>query len=150
LTTETEPKDYDTPLYPISSAALLLGISVHTLRKYEKEGLILPYKKSTNHRLYTQRDIDRIKCIMNAISETKFSIPAIKAIYALIPCWSIINCSMKDREVCPAYTTHEQPCWHYKHFNNSCAKKDCRHCEVYNLYGTCERIKEGIKKETRL
>ncbi|MFH2031950.1 MAG: MerR family DNA-binding transcriptional regulator [Bacteroidota bacterium] len=41
----TEPK------YTISSAANLLGISVHTMRMYEKEGLIIPFKKESNQRL---------------------------------------------------------------------------------------------------
>ena len=49
------------PIYPIRIAAKLLNISVHTLRMYEKEDLILPYKKSSSHRLYSINDIDRIQ-----------------------------------------------------------------------------------------
>ena len=33
------------PVFPISTAAKLLKISVHTLRMYEREGLIIPFKK---------------------------------------------------------------------------------------------------------
>ncbi len=47
----------DEPIYPIRTAAKLLNISVHTLRMYEKENLILPFKKSTSHRLYSRNPI---------------------------------------------------------------------------------------------
>ena len=79
----------DIPLYPISSAAKLLNISVHTLRMYEKNGLILPYKKESNHRLYSESDIDRLKCIRKAINQRKISINGIKTLYAMIPCWQV-------------------------------------------------------------
>ena len=71
---------FEEPIYPIRTAAKLLNISVHTLRMYEKENLILPFKKSTNHRLYSKSDIERIECIRNAIKEDKISINGIKFI----------------------------------------------------------------------
>ena len=43
----------NSPKYTISSAATLLGISVHTLRMYEREGLIIPFKKESGQRLYS-------------------------------------------------------------------------------------------------
>jgi len=46
---------YHEPLFPISTAAKLLSVSVQTLRLYEKEGLILPFKKSSKHRLYSKQ-----------------------------------------------------------------------------------------------
>jgi hypothetical protein len=44
------------PLFPIRTAAKLLNISVHTLRMYEKEGLIIPFKKNPVIG-YTQKQI---------------------------------------------------------------------------------------------
>ena len=82
------------PIYPIRIAAKLLNISVHTLRMYEKEDLILPYKKSSNHRLYSRNDIDRINCIRSAINDSKISINGIKTIYAMMPCWEALNLSL--------------------------------------------------------
>ncbi|MCX8056055.1 MAG: MerR family transcriptional regulator, partial [Ignavibacteria bacterium] len=82
----------DKPKYKISEAAKILGISVHTLRMYEREGLILPFKKTTNQRLYSEKDIERLKCIRNSINEKKISIEGIKRIFSLIPCWAIVNC----------------------------------------------------------
>ena len=119
------------PIYSISTAAKLLGISVPTLRVYEKEGLIIPFKKESNQRLYSQADIERVECIRSAINEKKISINGIKAIYSLIPCWEVINCSQEDRDVCGAYNSEDQPC--------------CRECDVYTNYSNCGTIKGLLK-----
>ena len=137
-------ENYDLPLFPISSAAKLLNISVHTLRMYEKEGLIIPFKKESNHRLYSKADVDRLKCIRRAINESKISIAGIKTIYSLIPCWEITKCSGEDRNNCLAFKAHSQPCWTFKHEKNPCAIKECRSCDVYNQYAECTKIKELI------
>ena len=135
----------DHPIYPIRTAAKLLDISVHTLRMYEKENLIIPYKKSTSHRLYSQYDIDRIKCIRQAINELKISINGIKSIYSLMPCWEVKKCSVEERNQCNAYSTHHGPCWATKSENTICAPQDCRECNVYKNYGECGSIKNFIR-----
>ena len=58
------------PKYTISTAARIAGISVHTLRKYEREGLIIPFKKDSNQRLYSDQDLDRIRCIIKTICKS--------------------------------------------------------------------------------
>lgn len=134
------------PVYPIRTAAKLLGISVHTLRMYEKEGLILPFKKETSHRLYSKSDIDRLTCIRRAINESKISIAGIKTMYALIPCWDITQCSTEDQKNCDAYTNHSEPCWTFDHHKNICGEMICRNCRVYKSYSECGKIKESIKQ----
>jgi len=134
----------ETPVYTISTTADLLGISIHTLRMYEREGLILPYKKASGHRLYSQEDIDRITCIRNAINESKISINGIKTIFSMIPCWKFINCTMDQREKCPAYNSHTQPCWTFKHNGNACFRNDCKKCPVYKDHAECANIKQSI------
>jgi MerR family transcriptional regulator/heat shock protein HspR len=141
--------DLDTPMITIGNAADILGVSVHTLRMYEKEGLIIPLKKDSKHRLYSHSDINRIKCIRNAINKMKFSIQAIKSLYAMIPCWNIINCTEEERKTCQAYNSHSSPCWTFKHKSNACSNLQCRDCVVYKHYSECNRIKEGIKYYTR-
>lgn len=134
----------NTPVYSIGSASRLLNLSVHTLRMYERENLIIPYKSKNSHRLYSESDIERLRCIQDAIKNWKLSIPAIKMIYSMIPCWSIIKCSEQDRKNCSAYNSHSSPCWSFKHKNNICEKLNCRNCIVYNEFTTCEKIKSGI------
>ena len=138
----------DQPIFPISQAAQLLGISVHTLRMYEREGLIIPFKRETKQRLYSRSDLDRIECIRRAINESKISINGIKTIYSLIPCWEIIKCTDEDRKNCQAFAGHEQPCWTYSHPNTICENKNCRECEVYKDHAECGKIKDLIKTIT--
>lgn len=136
----------DTPVYTISSAANLLNISVHTLRMYEREGLIIPYKKESNQRLYSDKDLERMRCIRATISEEKIGIEGIRRILSLIPCWAIVKCPVKDRQNCTAYNGYSEPCWMLKHKDNVCANKDCRMCEVYAAFGSCRSVKDKLKE----
>jgi len=140
---------YNEPVFPISAAALMLKISVHTLRMYEREGLIIPFKKESNQRLYSKSDLERIECIRKAINDSKISINGIKAIYSLIPCWEIIKCSEEDRKNCTAYNQHSETCWSANHPKTVCESKDCRECEVYQKFSKCSEIKELIKSISR-
>lgn len=142
---ETKIK-YKTPIYPIRTAAQMLGISVPTLRMYEKEGLIIPHKTPGNQRIYSEADLERLRCIRRAISESKISINGIKTMYSLIPCWEVAKCVDEDMKNCNAFMSHEQPCWTFKHPNTVCEDKDCRECEVYTEYSQCGSIKNLIKK----
>lgn len=45
-------------IYTISEFAKKIGISVHTLRYYEKEGLIEPSRDENNYRIYGENDLD--------------------------------------------------------------------------------------------
>ena len=137
--------EYYEPLFTISTAANLLHISAQTLRLYEKEGLVLPFKKTSRHRLYSKADIERIHCIRNAIMERKLSIQGILMMYSLIPCWDIVECSQIDKENCSAYSGHSQPCWSHSHSGNTCESRSCRDCDVYKNNLDCEKIKDSIK-----
>jgi MerR family transcriptional regulator/heat shock protein HspR len=56
------------PRYVISVAARMVGIEAHTLRYYEKLGLVQPERSSGNIRLYSEEEVDRlrhIKALMN-------------------------------------------------------------------------------------
>jgi len=132
------------PIYTISSTAEMLGISVPTLRMYEKEGLIIPYKKESNQRRYSQNDLSRIRCIRDAINKDKISIAGIKRLMALNPCWDIIKCSAEDRSQCAAIKDHTKPCWAHNHTTGICGTKDCRECIVYFDLMHCDSIKSTI------
>ena len=140
--------DSNEPLYTISTAAGLVGVSEHTLRLYEREGLIIPYKKQSGHRLYSKSDIERLKYIREMLVVQKLSIAGIKGMFSLIPCWKIIECSDEDRKNCDAYQKDYWPCWTYKHENNICTKFDCRLCEVYKTHGRYVEIKKVIRNMT--
>ena len=128
------------PKYTISTAARMAGLSIHTLRKYEREGLIIPFKKDSNQRLYSDLDLERLKCIVKTISEDKINIEGLRRVLALIPCWRIVNCNLDDRNNCEFF------CWMINHKDNYCEGKECRDCEVYNSFGNCGSIKQKLKE----
>ncbi len=56
------------PRYIISVAARLVGVQTHTLRYYERIGIIEPSRSKGNIRLYSERDVAilrRIKTLMD-------------------------------------------------------------------------------------
>ena len=55
---------YDEPVYLISVVATMFNIHPQTLRQYEREGLVEPSRTQGRMRLYSQRDIDRMKLIL--------------------------------------------------------------------------------------
>ena len=61
--------NYDEPVYLISVVSKILEIHPQTLRQYEREGLILPSRTDGRMRLYSQRDIDKIKMVLRLTRE---------------------------------------------------------------------------------
>lgn len=60
---------FDEPVYMISIVAKVLEIHPQTLRQYEREGLITPARSDGKIRLYSQRNIDEIKAILELTRE---------------------------------------------------------------------------------
>jgi len=57
------------PRYVISVAAKILGIQTHTLRYYEKIGIIEPSRSRGNIRLYSERDLEQLRRIKSLIED---------------------------------------------------------------------------------
>jgi MerR family transcriptional regulator/heat shock protein HspR len=131
-------------IYSIGKAAALLGISVPTLRLYEREGLLLPIRKPSGHRLYTPDDLERVRCIRETINKKKISIAGIRRLLALMPCWKIKKCPDNIRDRCPAFLNGETPCWTLKNRPWECADADCRSCPVYGELADCTRVRSMI------
>jgi MerR family transcriptional regulator/heat shock protein HspR len=60
--------DADEPVYVISIAARIIGVHQQTLRMYERQGLVQPRRRS-NRRLYSRRDIDRVRQIQRLVAD---------------------------------------------------------------------------------
>ena len=133
------------PVYTIGIAADLLGVSVHLLRVYEKEGLILPYKTRSGHRLFSDLEIEKTRCMRRMITENGMNFEGLRRILALVPCWRLRHCDEKDRASCHAYFRADRPCWATE---EKCAHplSSCRDCTVYQSTVNCEEIKELIFK----
>ena len=57
------------PRYVISVAAKILGIQTHTLRYYERIGIVEPSRSRGNIRLYSERDLEVLRHIKTLIED---------------------------------------------------------------------------------
>ena len=74
---------YDEPVYLISIVSKLLDIHPQTLRQYERENLISPSRSNGRIRLYSQRDIDKIKMILRLTRELGVNLAGVDIILRL-------------------------------------------------------------------
>jgi len=74
---------YDEPVYLISIVATMLDIHPQTLRQYERDGLIKPSRTKGRMRLYSQRDIDKMKVILRLTRDLGVNIAGIDIILRL-------------------------------------------------------------------
>ncbi|SFV74960.1 HspR, transcriptional repressor of DnaK operon [hydrothermal vent metagenome] len=75
--------DYDEPVYLISVVSKILDIHPQTLRQYERENLITPSRSNGRIRLYSQRDIDKIKLILRLTRELGVNLAGVDIILRL-------------------------------------------------------------------
>lgn len=74
---------YDEPVYLISVVAKILAIHPQTLRQYEREGLVEPSRTDGKMRLYSQRDIDKIKMILRLTRDLGVNLAGVDIILQL-------------------------------------------------------------------
>lgn len=72
----------DDPVYVISVAATLAGLHPQTLRQYDRLGLVSPARTSGRNRLYSMRDILRLREIQR-LSESGINLSGIMRILQL-------------------------------------------------------------------
>jgi MerR family transcriptional regulator/heat shock protein HspR len=72
------------PRYVISVAARMIGIEAHTLRYYERLGLVAPERSSGNIRLYSEEDIDRLRYIKALMSDCGVNLAGVEVALRLM------------------------------------------------------------------
>ncbi len=72
------------PRYVISVAARIIGIEAHTLRYYERLGLVQPRRSSGNIRLYSEEDIDRLRYIKALMSDCGVNLAGVEVALKLM------------------------------------------------------------------
>lgn len=75
--------DDSTPCYVISVAARMLGIHAQTLRYYEKARIIEPSRSSGRVRLYSNRDIERLRQIRTLMEDLGVNLAGVEVILRL-------------------------------------------------------------------
>lgn len=87
---------YDEPVYLISVVASILDIHPQTLRQYEKEGLIEPSRTQGRMRLYSQRDIDKIKFVLQLTRKMGINLAGVDVILKLKEQLDMMSSEIKD------------------------------------------------------
>lgn len=131
------------PVYTIGFAAKKIGVSVHLLRVYEREGLILTERTETGRRLYSDLEIAKARCIRKMINEHGLNFAGIRRLLALLPCWRLRDCEDHEKDSCSAFKVTDKPCWATE---EKCANPlpSCRDCPVYQMSVDCDQMKSLI------
>lgn len=70
----------DEPVYTISVAARLLGVTPQALRQLEREGILEPARTDANARLYSQNEMALLRHVCFLVRERGINIAGVKAI----------------------------------------------------------------------
>ena len=73
----------DQGVFMISVAARLAGMHPQTLRIYEERGLIKPARSPKRTRLYSQRDVERLKRIQELTTDAGLNLAGVERVLAL-------------------------------------------------------------------
>jgi MerR family transcriptional regulator, heat shock protein HspR len=76
-------QDYERPRYMISVAADLVGMHPQTLRIYESKRLLRPGRTPGGTRLYSERDLDRLRLIQRLTTELGLNLAGVERVLAL-------------------------------------------------------------------
>lgn len=68
------------PKYVISVAAKIVGVETHTLRYYERLGLIRPYRSKGNIRYFSESDIARIRYIKTLMEDLGINLAGVEVV----------------------------------------------------------------------
>ena len=127
----------DDPVISIGVLARKVGLSVSAVRKYENQGLIIAHRTAARHRLFSHKDIDRVRNIHYLIQDLGLNIEGIRRMQALLPCWNLLPCGPETRRNCPAYRDNTRPCWMIKGLDYAVQGNECRQCVTYRFGSLC-------------
>lgn len=96
-----QPLRLDLPIYPLGVAAKLLDIHPRTLNNYQRENLVRPVQHGART-LFSENDIKWTECLRSIIHDKGISIPGLKKLLDIVPCWEINSCPEKIHCSCSA------------------------------------------------
>lgn len=93
-----EYHDPDEPIFVISVAARLVDMHPQTLRYYERVGLLKPTRSSGKIRLYSPREIERLRKIARLTNELGVNLAGVEIIMDLTERLDTLQKEMQQRE----------------------------------------------------
>lgn len=91
--------DYNEPRYVISVAARMVGTPTHTLRYYERVGIIEPSRSQGNIRLYSEKDIDQLRRAKALMDELGINLAGIEVILRMSQQMSELQQRLEELEL---------------------------------------------------
>jgi MerR family transcriptional regulator/heat shock protein HspR len=76
--------DENEPRYVISIAARMVGVQAHTLRYYERIGIIEPSRSRGNIRLYSERDVARLRRVKTLMDDLGVNLAGVEVIMRMV------------------------------------------------------------------
>ena len=120
------------PVYSIGVVSELLGVNPHTIRAWEKAGVVDPPGRRSGKRFYSDCDLKRLQFVQNLTIAEGLTLPAVTHFLKLYPCWQMDDCPG-----CMSRTLNagcSKPCWkesgtycHVSADENLCTKCQFRH-----------------------
>jgi len=86
------------PRYVISVAAKILGIQTHTLRYYERLGVIEPHRSGGNIRLYSERDIALLRRVQTLVDDMGINLAGAEVILRMVQRMSALQAELERLE----------------------------------------------------
>jgi len=62
----------------------MVGVEAHTLRYYEKIGLVEPYRSRGNIRYYSEADIERLRYIKTLIDDLGINLAGVEVVMRMV------------------------------------------------------------------
>jgi len=75
-----ERDERNEPRYIISIAARMIGVETHTLRYYERVGILEPSRSKGRIRLYSERDIELLRRVKMLMEELGVNLAGVEVI----------------------------------------------------------------------
>lgn len=72
------------PIFIISVAARMLGVRTQTLRYYEQIGLIEPARTKGNQRIFSRKDVERVKRIRTLMDDLGVNLAGVEVVLKLL------------------------------------------------------------------
>ena len=127
---ERESLELQSGEYSIGTVSRMVNLSQKTLRDYEEMGLIKPKRAPfTNNRIYSDFEVAQIKRISYLIHNRGLTLPSIRCLLKLAPCWNVFDCKVKDG--CPAYASPHIPCYEIREETETLCDTTCEQCGVF-------------------
>ena len=88
----------DEPRYVISIAARMVGVQTYTLRYYEKIGIIEPSRSQGRLRLYSDRDIARLRRVKTLMDDMGVNLAGVEVVLRMAQHMTELQRRVKELE----------------------------------------------------